>query len=96
MSDYVFDGDKHLTSGQRRQLRVLQAREPVPTHVLAISRKTEPAVRQSLRAAIQELNTAPHTGLRDKVFISRLVEVDENEHLSPVRDALRLAMDGNN
>lgn len=96
VSDYVFDKDKHLTPEQKSRLRVLQAQGPVPTHVLALSRKTEPEVEESLRAAVEALNSGPHTGLRDKVFTSRLVEVDEKEHLAPVSEALRLSLDQGN
>lgn len=84
VSDYVFEGDKHLKPEQKAKLRVLATQGPVPTHVLAIRSALAPAEAKSLTAAIAGLEA----GLRDRVFGGALVEVDEQAHLAPIRAAL--------
>ena len=84
VSDYVFDGDKHLKPEQKARLRVLATQGPVPTHVLAIRSALPRAEAEALTAAIQGLET----GLRDRVFGGPLVVVDEQTHLAPIRAAL--------
>jgi hypothetical protein len=44
-----------------------------------------------LRAAFLGLNEESHRELRDRVFTDELVEVEEETHLAPVREALELA-----
>jgi phosphonate transport system substrate-binding protein len=87
VSDYVFEKDKHLTPDQKARLRVVDSQGPVPTHVLAISKRLSPDARQQLLKAVQNFSDKNPT-LRDAVFTSRLVECDADAHLLPVVNAL--------
>jgi phosphonate transport system substrate-binding protein len=91
VSYYVLDQDKHLTLEQRNQLRKLAEQGPVPTHVLAVSRKISGAARDQLKSALLALNKPEHQSLRDRAFVSKLVETDEEKHLAPLMEALALA-----
>lgn len=84
VSDYVFAGDKHLKPEQKARLRVLASQGPVPTHVLGVRSGLAAADRERLRAAMLALDPA----LRDRVFGSELVAVDETAHLAPIAAAL--------
>ena len=87
VSDYVFEKDKHLTPEQKARLKVVDTQGPVPTHVLAISKRLSPGARQQLLEAVQNFSEKNPT-LRDAVFTSRLVECDADTHLLPVVKAL--------
>jgi phosphonate transport system substrate-binding protein len=93
VSYYVLDKDKHLTAEQRQRLRRLTEQGPVPTHVIAIrsgvSHADSAALRDALRAMDEE-----NPELRDRVFTSRLVEVDADVHLSSLKQSIALAMRG--
>lgn len=90
VSYYVLDEDKHLTSEQRRRLRKVCSQGPVPTHVLAVSHRVSESDRQILKRALLRFNEPAGTALRDRLFVSRLVEVDEEAHLASLDAALRL------
>lgn len=89
VSDYVFEKDKHLTPDQKARLKVMAKQGPVPTHVLAVSSRLAPGVRQQLRKAVLDFSET-NTALRDAVFTSKLVEADAETHLAPVVKALEL------
>lgn len=89
VSYYVLDKDKHLSPEQRGKLRKLQSQGPVPTHVLAVRSSLSTSDKAALKAALMEMNSGDHTHLRDKVFTSKLVEVDESAHLAPIDSALQ-------
>ncbi|MFZ0712073.1 MAG: phosphate/phosphite/phosphonate ABC transporter substrate-binding protein [Terrimicrobiaceae bacterium] len=93
VSYYVLDKDKHLRAEQRQSLRRLAEQGPVPTHVIAIrsgiSKGDEDALRTALLAMDKE-----NPGLRDRVFTSRLVEVDAEAHLSSLKESIALARRG--
>jgi phosphonate transport system substrate-binding protein len=91
VSYYVLDEDKHLTAEQRAQLKKVAEQGPVPTHVLAAGRRLSSADRDRLHDAFLALNRPEHDSLRQQAFVSRLVVVDETEHLQPLVDALALA-----
>lgn len=95
VSDYVFHGDKHLTPAQKSRLKILDTQGPVPTHVIAVSRRLDPAAHDTLRTALLEFGRL-HPGLRDTVFTSELAEVDADRHLAPVVAALALAQQAPN
>ncbi len=88
VSYYVLDEDKHLNEEQRARLKMIAEQGPVPTHIIAIRRTVSPAERTSFKNALLELNSEPNTGLRDRVFTSRLVEAEQETHLRPLREAL--------
>lgn len=89
VSDYVFEKDKHMTLEQKKRLRVLSRQGPVPTHVLAVSNRLDPAARESLREALLKF-TAEDPALCNTVFTSPLVTADADEHLRPVIEALAI------
>lgn len=90
VSDYVYQGDKHLTPEQKQRLKIVATQGPVPTHVIAVSRRLNPAARESLRDALVKLGeTNPQ--LRNTVFTSNLVGADAEHHLAPVTAALEFA-----
>lgn len=89
VSDYVLDGDKHLTAEQKARLRKLQDQGPVPTHVLALSSKVTEPLASDLKKALLALNS-DGLGISEDVFTLNLREVPADEHLKPVRDALAL------
>lgn len=91
VSYYVLDEDKHLTREQRAQLKKVAEQGPVPTHVLAAGRRLSVADQERLRNAFLVLNRPEHDQLRQQAFVSRLVTVDETEHLQPLVEALALA-----
>ena len=93
VSYYVLDKDKHLTAEQRQRLRRLAEQGPVPTHVIAIRSKISDEDREALRAALVAMDEQ-NPELRDRVFTSRLVEVDAASHLGSLKDSIALAKRG--
>lgn len=91
VSDYVLNEDKHLTAEQRSFLRILDRQGPVPTHVIAVRSTLAPELKNRLREALLALNEPQHQELRDRVFTSKLVEVDESKHLATIAEALEFA-----
>jgi phosphonate transport system substrate-binding protein len=87
VSDYVFEGDKHLSAEQKAKLRVLQRQGPVPTHVLAVRTTLDQAAADTLKSALITLGERDQR-LRDTVFTGPLVSVVEDEHLAPISQAL--------
>ncbi|HEY5779915.1 MAG TPA: phosphate/phosphite/phosphonate ABC transporter substrate-binding protein [Terrimicrobiaceae bacterium] len=90
VSYYVLDKDKHLTAEQRQKLRRLAEQGPVPTHVVAIRSQISDADRAALRNALLSMDRED-PGLRDRVFTSRLVEVDPAAHLGALDESIALA-----
>ncbi len=88
VSYYVLDKDKHLTVEQRAKLKKVAEQGPVPTHVIAVRSSISAADRETLRKALETMNEKENVELRDKVFTSKLVEVDPEEHLRAIREAL--------
>ncbi len=91
VSYYVLDEDRHLSGAQRDRLRMMAEQGPVPTHVIALRASLAAEDKELLREALLTLNEEPFRDLRDAVFTSRLVEVDEEEHLASIREAIALA-----
>jgi phosphonate transport system substrate-binding protein len=89
VSDYVFEKDKHMTPDQKARLRILSRQGPVPTHVLAVSSRLNPAARETLRDALLKF-TAADPKLCDTVFTSPLVAAEADAHLQPVVEALAI------
>jgi ABC-type phosphate/phosphonate transport system substrate-binding protein len=59
----------------------------VPTHVLAVSKRLDPAARQALKAGLLEF-AAADPALCNTVFTSPLATANAEEHLHPVVEAL--------
>jgi len=94
VSYYVLDEDKHLSADQRARLKKVAEQGPVPTHVLAVRASLPPAGRAALRAALETLNEPAHTALRDRLFTSKLVAVDPDQHLASLRAAIAFLESG--
>jgi phosphonate transport system substrate-binding protein len=88
VSYYVLDKDKHLTAEQRAKLKKVAEQGPVPTHVIAVRSNISPSDQETLRKALEALNEKENEELRDKVFTSKLVEVDADAHVQSIREAL--------
>jgi phosphonate transport system substrate-binding protein len=88
VSYYVLDKDKHLTAEQRAKLKKVTEQGPVPTHVIAVRSSIRETDRQALRQGLETMNEKENAELRDKVFTSKLVEVDSEEHVQAIREAL--------
>ena len=87
VSYYVLDKGRHLSPEQRAQLKKIASQGPVPTHVIAVRRSLEPQDKALLKDMLLSLNQE-NPELRDKVFNSKLVEVNPEEHLRVTREAL--------
>jgi phosphonate transport system substrate-binding protein len=88
VSYYVLDKDKHLTPEQRARLKKIDDQGPVPTHVIAIRSTISESDRAAIKAALETMNEPANTELRDKLFTSKLIEVDAEQHLGAIREAL--------
>lgn len=91
VSYYVLDMDKHLSEAQRGQLRRLQVQGPVPSHVIAVRQTLGAEDVALLRRAMLQLNEPEHQALRDKLFTTKLVEVEADNHLAGLTQAIELA-----
>jgi phosphonate transport system substrate-binding protein len=93
VSYYVLDKDKHLTPEQRAKLRKVAEQGPVPTHLIAIRSSIPEADRAAVKSALLTMNEKENEELRDKLFTSKLVEVDAEKHLHAIREALEFLGD---
>jgi phosphonate transport system substrate-binding protein len=93
VSYYVLDKDKHLTGEQRAKLKKVAEQGPVPTHLIAVRSSVSEADRNALRTALLTMNETVNEELRDKLFTSKLVEVDAESHLRAIREALEFLGD---
>ncbi len=90
VSDYVFTGDnKYLNDEQKSRLRIIQQQGPVPSHTICVRSSLSPTDRSILLKTLLEMNQDNPT-LRDKVFNGELIEVDQDEHLRPTREAIEV------
>lgn len=88
VSYYVLDENKHLTDEQRARLKKVAEQGDVPTHIIAIRKNLTGADRDKLKMALLTMNEGPNSELRDKLFTSKLVEANQEEHLKPLKEAL--------
>ena len=88
VSYYVLDENKHLTDEQRAKLKKVAEQGDVPTHIIAIRKNLMGADRDKLKSALLAMNEGGNTELRDKLFTSKLVEANQEEHLKPLKEAL--------
>lgn len=92
VSDYVMDGDRHLTAEDKQRLRIVQNQGPVPTHCMAVRESLGDELKTVMKATLLALNES-NPSLRSRVFGARLVEVDTDAHLDPIRQALDFVRD---
>ena len=91
VSYYVLDQDRHLTLEQREKLKMVAEQGPVPTHVIAVRSTLDPEEKARIKAALLEFNQEENQELRDKLFTSKLIEVDPAKHLESIAQAIDLA-----
>lgn len=90
VSDYVIETNRYLTPEQKARLRVLDTQGPVPSHMLAIRSSISDEQRQELKKAFENLNQEEFKNLREQLFESKLVNVNQKEHLQSTKEALKL------
>jgi len=88
VSDYVYLRDKHLNSEQKARLKVVAKQGPVPTHMIVVRSGISQSDQKILRELFKKKNEPAHQNLRDRLFTSKLVEVEPKEHLASIQDAL--------
>lgn len=85
VSDYVMSEDRHLTADQKSRLRILSRQGPVPTHVIAVSRRVSGERQEALRRALLSLDEGGLAELQRSVFGGAFVEKDAEEHVGELR-----------
>ena len=90
VSYYVLDEGRHLNEEQRARLKKVAEQGDVPTHIIAVRSSLSAEAKQKVKDALLAMNEAGNSELRDKVFTSKLVEADQEQHLRPLKDALQV------
>lgn len=90
VSDYVFETDRYLTPEQKSKLRVLDTQGPVPSHMLAVRTSLPDAQKKELIKIFEGLNQTQYEALRNQLFESKLVTVNQADHLKSTKEALEL------
>lgn len=82
----------YLSEADAQQVRILYAIPGVPAHGVAIDDDVPAATREKLVTAMLKLNQAENNALLKNLYNStELVNVDHDQHLSPMRDAVQRA-----
>jgi phosphonate transport system substrate-binding protein len=82
----------YITNQERSQLRVLHQIPRVPAHGVAIDDSVPTPMRNRLINAMLKLNQKQNNALLRNLYNStKLVQVNHDKHLAPVRDALQRA-----
>lgn len=89
VSYYVLDENRHLTEEERAQLKKVTSQGPVPTHSLVIRNKINQEKRILIEEVFLKLNEE-NPALRDKLFQSKLIKVNQENHLQSTREALEI------
>jgi phosphonate transport system substrate-binding protein len=90
VSYYVLDEDRHLRPEQRALLKKIDEQGPVPTHVIAVRSGVSAEEKARLKEMLQSMDAPEHRELRDRLFTSKLVEVNGEEHLGSLDEAMKL------
>jgi phosphonate transport system substrate-binding protein len=79
----------HVTEAESQQLRVLHEIPGVPAHGIAIDDRVPAAQRDQIITALEKLNEPAHNALLTELYNSnKLIRVDHDTHLGPVKTAL--------
>lgn len=89
VSYYVLDKDKHLSLEQRERLRMLDSQGPVPSHVVVVRARLDPASKAKIQKALLDMNTNA-VELRDRIFGAELAEATAESHLNSTLEALQI------
>lgn len=80
----------YLTEAEGKQLRVLHEISGVPAHGVSIDNRVPEAMRNQIITALQKLNEPAHNALLTELYNSnKLIKVDHDAHLAPVKEALQ-------
>ncbi len=91
VSEYAL-GAPYITPAEASNLRVLYSIPGVPAHGVAIDDDISASDRNKLIAAMLKLNQPANNQLLEALYNStKLVEVDHDKHLEPIRIALQRA-----
>lgn len=86
VSDYTVEGPKtdvYLPKDKTAQLRILSRTPGVPTHMLAVRSGLSPEFKSKLHAAILKISSSNPELLSAVYGATRLVDVNENNHIAP-------------
>jgi phosphonate transport system substrate-binding protein len=82
----------YLTPAESSQLRVLYSISGVPAHGVAIDDDVPASTRNKLIAAMLKLNEPANNPMLKSLYNStKLVKVNHDNHLKPIRNALQRA-----
>jgi phosphonate transport system substrate-binding protein len=91
VSEYAMSAP-YITAAEASNLRVLHAIPGVPAHGIAIDDDVPAATRTKLIAAMMKLNQPANNQMLKSLYNStKLIEVQHDKHLAPVKDALERA-----
>jgi phosphonate transport system substrate-binding protein len=91
VSDYTLEGpraDVYLPAEQRAKLRILARTSGVPTHLVAVRKGLDPALKTQIRTALENLARTQPKLLADVYGAARFVPVAENEHVAAAIQAI--------
>lgn len=91
VSEYALKAP-YITAEEASQLRVLHAIPGVPAHGIVVDDDVPSDVQQQFINAMLKLNEPANVGMFTALYNStQLVQVNHDQHLAPMRDALRRA-----
>lgn len=91
VSEYALN-PPYITEAEKNQLRILHKIPGVPAHGVAIDDDVPVATRNKIINAMLLLNQPQNNQLLRNLYNStKLVKIDHNRHLAPLRNALQLA-----
>ncbi len=91
VSEYAL-AEPYITAAESKKLRVLYSISGVPAHGVAIDDSVPLADRNKIIKAMLQLNQPQHNKLLQNLYNStKLVKVDHNNHLQPMRQAMKKA-----
>lgn len=91
VSEYALN-PPYITEAEKNQLRILYKIPGVPAHGVAIDDDVPVATRNKIINAMLLLNQPQNNQLLRNLYNStELVKIDHNQHLAPLRSALKLA-----
>ncbi len=82
----------YITEAEGQKLRVLHEISGVPAHGVSIDDRVPEAMRNQIITALEKLNEPAHNALLADLYNSnKLIKVDHDAHLAPVKAALQKA-----
>jgi phosphonate transport system substrate-binding protein len=82
----------HVTEEEGKQLRILHEISGVPAHGVSIDDRVPEVMRNQIIAALEKLNEPANNALLTELYNSeKLIKVDHDTHLAPMKAALQKA-----